>query len=155
MEEDPSAQRQLDRCRGTYDIFALDVLRKCVDSLEGRYDKEQYVSVVRLVTYIGELCEVKDEKGANNDQEDASELPASNTATVLAFWFLTLAPALAPAESGAAGSRSRRCKTFEFFVLARDSLGIILDVEVDVDSGTGEQRSALSFQVRIARKDSR
>jgi len=136
MEEDPSAQRQLDCCRRTYDIFALDVLRKCVDS-------------------IGELCQVKEEKGADNDQEDASELPAPNTTTVLAFWLLTLAPALAPAESGAAGSRSRRCETFEFFILARDGLGIVLDVDVDVDSGTGEQRSALSFQVRIARKDSR
>lgn len=98
---------------------------------------------------------MKEEKGANNDQEEASELLASNTAAVLALWLLTLAPALAPAESGAAGTRGRRCECFEFFVLARDGLGIILDVGVDVDSGTGEQRSALSFQVRIARKDGR
>ena len=146
MEEDPSAQWQLDRCRGIDDIFALYVLRECVESLEGRYDKEEYISVVSWVTYIGELCEVKEEKDANNNQEEASELLASKTTTVLAFWLLT--PALAPAESGAAGTRSRRR---EFFVLARDSLGIILDV----DSGTGEERSALTFKVRIARKDSR
>ena len=136
MEEDPSAQWQLDRCRGTYDIFALDVLRKCVESLEGRYGKGQHISVVSWVTYVGELCEVKEQKDANNNQEEASELLASKTTTVLAFWLL--APALAPTESGAAGSRSRRRG---FFVLARDSLGIILDV----DSGTGEERSALTF----------
>ena len=90
---------------------------------------------------------MKDEKGANNKQEDASELPASNTPTVLALWLL--APALAPAESGAAALRDRRC---EVFVLARDGLWVILDVD-DIDSGTGEQRSALTLQVRIARKD--
>lgn len=147
MEQELSAQWQLDRCRGICDIFALDMLRKRVDSLEGRYDKEQYVSVGQSVTYIGEFGEMKEEKGANDKQEDASELPASMTPTVLAFWFL--APALAPTESAAAGFRRRRC---EVFVLARDSHGVTI---LDVDSGIGQQRSALAFEVRIARKDSR
>jgi len=34
VEEDLSAQWQLDSRRGIYDIFALDVLRKRVESLE-------------------------------------------------------------------------------------------------------------------------
>jgi hypothetical protein len=137
VEEDLSAQWQLERCRGIYDVFALDVLRKRIESLKESHDKGQYVSLDELVTHIGQLGEMKEEKGANNNEEDTSELLASGTPTVLAFRLL--APALAPGESGAAGSRSRRC---EFFVLARDSLGITI---LDVDSGIGEQRSALSL----------
>jgi len=147
VEEDLPAQWQLDRCRGICNIFALDVLRERIESLKGSCDKEKYVSIVEWMTYIGELGDMKEEKGANNNQEDAGELPASNTPTVLALWLL--APALAPAESGAAGSRSRRC---EFFVLTRDGLGVTI---LDVDSGTGEQRSALTLEIRVARKDSR
>jgi len=109
VEEDLAAQWQLDRGRRIYDIITLDVLRE--------RDKS-----------IGNLDEMEDKKGAYDEQEDARELLASSTATVLAFWLL--APALAPGESGAAALRSRRCKVF---VLARNAIRAILDVE----SGTG------------------
>ena len=56
---------------------------------------------------------MEEKKGANDEQEDAGELLAPNTTTVLAFWLL--APALAPGEAGAAALRSRRC---EVLVLA-------------------------------------
>lgn len=96
------------------------------------------------MTYVCHLDEMEDEKGANNKQEDAGELPTSCAPTVLAFRLP--APALAPAESGTAALRSRRC---ESFVLARD----VTQVTLDVDAGTGQERGALAFQVRITRED--
>ena len=96
--------------------------------------------MAHLVTYISKLSDVEYEKGANNEQEDAGELLASNASTVLAFWLL--APALAPAES------ALRRRRYECFVLARDTLKVF-----DVDSGTSKERSALAFHVRVTRKD--
>jgi hypothetical protein len=47
VEEDPSAQWQLNRCRGIYDIFTLDMFRKRVESLEGLQNKEGHVNAVQ------------------------------------------------------------------------------------------------------------
>jgi len=44
MEEDLPAQWQLDRCRRIRDIFALNVFRERVESLERRYGKKLYVT---------------------------------------------------------------------------------------------------------------
>ena len=73
----------------------MDVLRERDKGLERRHVKGQYVDVDLLATYVGDLDEMEEEKGANDEQEDAGELLAPDTPTVLAFWLA--APALAPA----------------------------------------------------------